>query len=467
MTRIPSPPFAATLAKLAAASLVVFTPVPTRADASLEGQWRQSGLREEFTVHQWVDARCGPPPRGATTGGGELVTVRMEGGELSFVGGGRVYRTNQCYDPMPTLTRESHSRDPSGKSWRTQCRTPPADPRKAMLNTLVAVTTEARIELVETGRYEITTEGGRCIADVKRTRTFERVRGEAAPAPTPPAEAATGRAPSAGERACAAPGAPARLEVRPSKKLVRAGDTFRFRALVLDANGCDTRTATRWQVASGAEGVRVDATGAVTIASDAPEGAVEIVVTAAGRDARVSVEVASPTRYDELLARSGLNSAGESDDAATATIASHSLGAGESHVEDRSRQRRLLFMAIIGALLLALGAAMFFVMRRARRAKALLDRAEEQHQARVGEVLERRRRREEEHAAQMRAHLESLAAARAAPAQGSPQTELPSSAAPAPQGAPARGKICPRCGERFDASAEFCGRDGAQLVLVN
>ena len=32
---------------------------------------------------------------------------------------------------------------------------------------------------------------------------------------------------------------------------------------------------------------------------------------------------------------------------------------------------------------------------------------------------------------------------------------------------PARGKICPTCGGRFDGNATFCGKDGTALVLLN
>jgi hypothetical protein len=32
---------------------------------------------------------------------------------------------------------------------------------------------------------------------------------------------------------------------------------------------------------------------------------------------------------------------------------------------------------------------------------------------------------------------------------------------------PRRGKICPKCGTRFDGNATFCGQDGSPLVLVN
>jgi hypothetical protein len=148
----------------------------------------------------------------------------------------------------------------------------------------------------------------------------------------------------------------------------------------------------------------------------------------------------------------------------------------------------------------------FFFVGRSRRAAALEREAEERHRARVDEVLERRRRRAEQHAAQMRAHEESVASARASGSESPPAPasemicptcgrEFPpgrsafcshdgtslvpiseaTSAMPVPAagesaakaGPAKRGKICPTCGERFDGGASFCGKDGTQLVLLN
>ena len=94
-----------------------------RAEGSLEGKWRQGPLREDFTVQQWLSG-CGPAPASGSTGGGETVEIRAEGDELAFLGGGRVFRTNQCYDQLPNLTRDAHSRAASGRSWSTRCVTP-------------------------------------------------------------------------------------------------------------------------------------------------------------------------------------------------------------------------------------------------------------------------------------------------------------------------------------------------------
>lgn len=470
----------------------VLFPTSAFADLKLDGRWRQGPLREEYKVQQWLDA-CGPAPQSTTSGGGETVEIRAEGDELAFLGGGRVFRTNQCYDPMPTLARETHTRDPNGKIWRTRCATLATDPRKATLNTLVVATSDTQVEVSETGRYEITLENGRCIADVTRNRSFSLATDKAdAPAPSAAPRAPAKEPELPKPSVCSTPGDPQKLEVRPSKKLLRTEESFQFRARVLDAKGCATTTTTSWKLApeSAGKGITVDGTGRVTIAKDASEGSVEIVATAAGKDVRVTVEVTSPARYDELLAGSGLNSAGENEEASSVSIASQSLGAGEGRVEDRSQARRFVFLAIIGGALVALGLVAVVLSRRARRAKALLAEADERHEARVKDVLDRRKKREAEHAAQQRAHEASVAAAKAAeevaskpaamvcPTCGREETSgaafCPNDGAPLapaaglPQ-APTtkRGKICPTCGERFQGQADFCGKDGTALVLIN
>ncbi|MFO0737701.1 MAG: hypothetical protein U0270_17545 [Labilithrix sp.] len=519
----------------------------SRADG-LEGKWRQTALREDFTVQNWLESGCGPAPKSSTTGGGEVVEVRAEGDELVFVGGGRVYRTNACYDPMPNLQRGSHSRDANGKSWRTRCTTAPNDPRSAVLNTLVNASTERHIDLVETGRYEITLEGGKCVADIKRTRSFDRVDDGNAPAPasapSPKEPKPAPAEPAPRPALCGIVGEPQKLEVRPSRKLLRPGETFRLRGVVLDAKGCETKTALGWKLPpeASASGVKVDAFGNVTASKDAGEGTLEIIASAGGRETRMTVEIVSASRYDELLSKSGLNAAGENEDASTVTIASQSLGTDDARVEDHSRQRRFTFLGIVGVALVGLVITAVVLARRGRRAKELLAEAEVRHEEKVRAVLERRKKREAEHASQMRAHEESVAAARAisssnalaaiaappstpavqraalacascgremepgtsfCPHDGTPLVAAPSTRdvtrtggggicpvcntvygdevtlcpthkaklirarAPAPLTAQQRGKICPTCGERFEGGADFCGKDGTQLVLLN
>ena len=505
-------------------AVLVLASVDARADSPYDGPWKQSPLKEDFTVQQWLPG-CGPAPASHSAGGGETITITQEGDELSFSGGGRTFKSNQCYDDMPTLARESHTRDPSGKVFRTHCATPAGDPRRATMNTLVQMTSDGHIEMAETGRYEITLKDGKCTADVKRTRSWDSIK--SAPVATTPPPAPTHTAPA---KVCTTVGDPARLEVRPSRKLMKTGDSFAFSALVLDGAGCATGTKTTWSVESGA-GVTVDAKGLVTVASDAPEGDATIVVTAAEHSAKVTVEVSSAAHYADLLATSGLNSAGESDVASTAVIASSSLGTSGAHAEDTRKHRRNLFVAIIGGLTALLALVALVGWRRSKKAARLAREAEERHAERLEEFEVRQRQRVEAHAAQVRAHEESVkraeeikakrvikpapgtiecpscrreypagsqfcphdgsklqphggvgaplgnicpvcqrgydAQTKVCPADGEelvPQAAFHATAAP---GAKPKGKICPTCGGRFEGAAVFCGKDGTALVLLN
>jgi hypothetical protein len=500
----------------------VLVAAAARADSPYAGQWKQTPLKEEYTVQQWLPG-CGPAPATHSAGGGETITITPEGDELSLSGGGRVFKTNQCYDDMPTLARESHSRDPSGKLWRTHCATPAGDPRRATMNTLVQVTSDTHIQVLETGRYEITLKDGKCTADVKRSRGWDLIQAT-------PIATATATAP-APAKVCTTPGEPARLEVRPSRKLMKTGDTFGFRAVVLDANGCATPTKTTWSVESGA-GVTVDPKGLVAVAADAPEGNATVVATAAGKSAKVTVEVSSPAHYADLLASSGLNSAGESDVASTVVIASSSLGTGGAKTQDDARRhRRDVFIAVVAGLTALLGLVALIGWRRSRRAARLAREAEERHAERMEEYAARQRQRAEAHAVQQRAHDESVkraeeikakrvikvapgtmecpscrreyppgsqfcphdgsklqphaglgaplgnvcpvckrgydAQTKVCPADGEELVPQAALRATAPVTTKPKGKICPTCGGRFEGEATFCGKDGTALVLLN
>lgn len=468
-----------------------------RADLQVDGRWKQGPVREEWTVQQWLPDKCGPVPTSNSSGGGEPISLRLEGDELTFVGGGRVYKSNQCYDQMPTLQRETHSRDANGKTWRTRCTTPPNDPRKAILNNLVIVQNDTHIDLVETGRYEVALDNGQCIADVKRTRSYDVVADTpvaSATASTPPAPAVTEKAPPEPKPGvCDTVGDPARLEVRPSKKLMRPGETFQFRPVVVDAKGCNTHTPTTWKLAANApSGASVDASGKVTLTKDIPEGSFDVLVIANEKETKVSVEVASAAKYDDLLATSGLNSAGESEAASVVTIGSTSIGAGEGRVEDRSKQRRWMFIGIIGGVLAVLLVVAIILRGRAKKADAIEREALNRHEEELAEHARRRDEKRAQYNAQKRAHEESLAAAeeakarakaaaiahaqqvnaanRAAPPSRAPNA--PTGTAMMPQVPPAaaprrRGKICPTCGERSDGSTDYCAKDGTALVLLN
>jgi hypothetical protein len=431
---------------------------PAHADSSVDGTWKQGPLKEEYTVQKWLSA-CGPAPATGSSGGGESISVHQEGDELAFLGGGRVFRTNQCYDQLPTLVRETHTRDPSGKTWRTRCTTPPSDPRRAAINTLVTITSDKHIDIAESGRYEISLTEGKCTADIKRSRGLDLVSAEPPAAATPtPTPASTAIAPTPTANPCGSPGEPKRLEARPSRKLLRTGDTFTFRAIVLDEGGCATRTGISWSLAdptAAKNGVTLDGNGKLTVAPLAAEGTYELIASAAGKSARVSVEIASPSHYDDLLASSGLNDAGESEGVSTVSIAGETLGGADAKAQDGSARRRTLFIGVVVTLVVILGVVAIVGSRRARRAEALERAAQERHKERLREVDERRQSKRNKHDAALRAHESSLAeASRLAAEEAQSSVEMTR-------------MLCPACRREYDPGSIYCPDDSNRLVPIN
>lgn len=535
---------------------------PPTAPSPFDGQWTMTPVAESFTVQQWSSS-CGPAPVSGTLVPGGPATITDSGGEL-VIQGPRTLRTDACLDPLPTLARSVHTSD--SHSWRTRCQTPPSDPRRAVVNTaFFGGADAASISIAETGRYEFTVNGAQCIADVKRSGSLTRVVAATATATAAPTATVTATQPAtppppnpypvAPRVDCSSPGDPAVLQVRPSRKLLKVGDTFAFRGIVLDASGCPTGTPITWSVGAvtfsdgqaHAGQPSIDAHGKLTVpANDFAEATFDVLATvsagqAAGKSAHASVQVASPADYSALLAQSGLDPNGERDEPAVAVIATSSIGAEATRAQDTAHKKRIIFVAVIGALALALGVVALFAARRARKAKQVEAAASERHAEKMRAYERQKAEREAAHAAQMKKHLEGIAIAQqqtaAAIARGldtgpmfcpSCRKEYPAgtafcavdanrlisirghevlmggpsggvcpvcqrgfnpgvktcpdhgeellpasvagvAAAPAAQAAaaPRRGKICPKCGARFDGNAAFCGQDGSTLVLVN
>ena len=457
-------------------AFVLAFPTPAHAEGTLDGQWSMTAVVENFTVQQW-SAACGPAPVSGTMLGGGPVTVSGSGGELQISGARRVLRTDQCLDPMPTLGRNVHTQD--ARSWRTRCSTPPGDPRHAVVNTAYFVVAgDNAISVAETGRYEFTINESRCVADVRRGTSLSRVVAppvasevaSAAPAAsiiTSPPPLSTSVAPTAAAGAprpsCSTPGDPARLEVRPSGKLLRLGDTFVFHATVLDASGCPTATPIQWAVATLAfkdgqphGGVpTIDASGNLTIpGSDFTDATFDVVATAAGRSARSTVQVTTPANYDALLAQAGLGPAGEREEPAVVLLATTSIGAENAKAEDGARKRRLVFIGVVGGLTLLLLVVAFLGASRSRKGRKVEAAAEARHVEKMRDFERHKAQREAQHAAHMKAHLESIAVAQQ------------QAAAAAARGQDTGPMYCPSCRQEYPRGTTYCSFDSNRLVAI-
>jgi hypothetical protein len=420
-------------------------PAHAQAPVTLSGQWSASALTVKWVIGDWGTA-CGPKPGGgdapATT-----VSVQDSGGELLLSGGGRTYSTLGCWDQYPGIQRASHSG--SARAWKTICKTGPADPRQAILTTSLTATDDT-MSFYEAGQYQFVIQGQNCTASVGRYRTFkllQRVEPAKPPEPAPVPAPSASTAPAENGR-CKTLGPPVRLDARPPRKLLRAGEEFSFRAVLYDSAGCYLPQRPTWVATAGGERVDLSADGTVHVHDDAPEGEVTLTASVGNRSAVVTVEVASTERYDALLRSGEWSPSGEASSAPAA--ATRSVGAATAVAQKETGGSKKLFVAIVCAVafLLAIGAAL--LLRRARRIAVMRAEAEE-------------KRREEERDAYEQAVADQArvdAEARAAEARAA-------AASRAPQGPPMAKTICPVCGTQYTTNAKFCGKDGAVLIPLN
>lgn len=402
--------------KIGLAVVILTAPAVARGQgASLSGQWSATSLTSSWAVGDW-GASCGPKPAGGGEPGG-TATVAENGAELVISGVGRTYRTTECWEQFPGLSRTGHTA--GARSWRTSCKSPPSDPRQAKLTTNVTATDD-QIVLDETGQYQFVIKGQNCTASVRRTRFYRRIKAGADAGSQPATASTTGTsartAAHAREGACKSVGPAARIELRPSRKLIRPGESFTFRADVVDGKGCALGIAPAFRVEGAPRGITLSGSGTVAVASDAAEGEVKLTATVSGRSVTSVLQIVSRERFAALLAEGGFDETGSSADAAVARLESVSVGARSTVIEDDSGRRRTLFIGIVGGAALVLGVLGFALVRRARRA---------------GPPSSRR--------------------------EPAPLTERP---------APRPGTTCPTCREEYPAGAQFCPVDGNRLVPI-
>lgn len=469
--------------------LVVASSAPAAAQEAekptLAGTWSATALSETWSTSEWGDA-CGPKP---TSGGGApagTVTVTDQGGELAFSGAGRAFSTAQCWEPTPGLKRTSHSGGKRG--WSSTCASAASDPRRATVTTRFSATDDT-IVFSETGVFEFAIMGATCKASVSRSRSFKLKQraGSAEPAasapPAPPtaAPAAPSAAPPAPPppepEGCDDRAAPARIEVRPARKLLRPGERFELDVRVLDQRTCRLQAKPELALREGSSlAPYVDLDGrTVSVHDDAPEGQAEVVVSLGGKSVTVTLEVTPAAKYAELLAARGLDARGEDPSARVVEIES-GLGSPQTEGLDTARARRITFLAIVGGVAALLGIVALALLRRGRRAQV---RSAPEAPAPPPNVTFFKAS-EAISVECPRCGLVLAPGAGFCPKDGSALAPskrappAPSEPPPAAGAAPARKKprrepekICPTCGETFASDAGFCGKDGTQLVPIN
>lgn len=380
------------------------------------------------------------------------MSITETGSELLIQGAGAAFSTANCLDPMPGLKRSSHSA--SKRGWSSTCVSPAGDPRRATIQTRISATDDT-IVFSETGVYEFAIKDTVCKASVSRSRSFklsERAGVKALPSASAVVEpSAPPPAPSAQPTAkpdeptpapaseCDPDATPARFELRPSRKLLRPGDSFAFRTSSFDAKGCSLGSAVELTLEGPAELLaKVKMKGStLEVDRDAPDGTVTIVATLAGETVKATAEITPIGSYDALLRARGLDARGEDDRPQTAVVAG-GVGSKTQTASSQDRPNRIALIASAVGVAFVLAFIALVLLRRGKRQSAPAD--EESAPPPAVEFFE------------------------------VPAASEPVLAAEAPVVAPVPvvpGMVCPNCGELYPKGTAFCGGDGTELMPVN
>lgn len=478
--------------------------------AQWAGSWNAGATRIRVTIESW-GPDCGPRPQNATVPGAGQVRITERGDHL-VVHGRSERRTDGCWSENRAVRRVSSSHQEG--VWRTTCRTPRNDPRAETGSYTLRANGDDRLEFTDRSNYDWQLNESRCVATMRASQVFTRVGGGTTrpdpPEPTP---------------ATCTPGAAARLRLRPAEAEIEPGERLRLRAAVVDTNGCAlTGQTIRWELRRP-EGVTGELRNGVFTAGDtaaAAEG--EFVVTAhAGElEAAAQLVVRTPDLSDLIARRTGggIVQAQDDDDATAESAAGVSARA-----EEAEEGTGWVWPAVgVSAVVLLLLIAAFVVLLRRRPAIPEVPDDEPEVApapatggSALGSAAPIPNARPPsggpptgpgpmvcpvcgaEYADPAKTFCEKDGSRLAAPAAG-PEAppgralicptcrrgfpvgtrscptdgkELMPYAlfverhkAQAAEGV-ALAKICPKCGDRYARQVTFCGKDGAELVLVN
>ena len=426
-------------AALGAAVCALSTPLAAQ---DLAGTWRVTRDQVDVTVTEWGSA-CGPRPESHRNGTGREVSVRVEGDQL-VISGGRTNRSNRCWSDNRDVSLVSATH-PSATQWVVACSTPSSFALAERGTYTLTARDATHLSFRDETRYEWAIQGSNCRASSVLVREYERVGAvDAGPPPPPP--------PPPPPTRCATPGAPAALQVTPSRRSTTAGVRVCFRARLVDANRCEAQgpdVAWTMQRTQGDADATLDRSCFVPTATSGT-GEFEVTAMAGGFTARAVAAVVTADRYRDLVA----THLEDPDAGVDAPLLVGPRVGAVAVATPRSAPRSSFVvwgLALFAALLGVAGLAL--LTRRRSRERS----AREAGSDAIPSVAE---------APVARPPVAEAPVARP-PVAEAPVAEAPVAGTPVKAAAPfviADSRACSRCGTRYGSDLAFCPQDGAALV---
>jgi hypothetical protein len=339
---------------------------PATGAASLSGTWSASPLKESWSFPAWPEA-CGPkPPSNGAPGG--ISEVVEQGGELSFAGAGKAYKTSNCWDQSTGIRRVTHAQN--ARSWSNTCKTLSSDARQVDLHTSVSAS-DSRITFRETGHYIYRQGGATCEADVTRSRTYSRVtadhlgsdtRRSSGAASLTPALAAPPDETTLTQQAVAArlapnecpnPGLPSDVRFVHVVPWVEPGGSAQLSAQAVDKDGCATRGTMLYPVEPATPTLAIgERTGLLRVAATAEQGTISVIARSGSLSKAVAIPIVSKASRSALLQAPGDQPI--QTNAASQAVADSIIGSSTTRAQDGATERKWWFAGFAGLVVVGL-----------------------------------------------------------------------------------------------------------------
>ncbi|MDH5676148.1 MAG: hypothetical protein OEZ06_28775 [Myxococcales bacterium] len=433
---------------------------------SVAGSYRAGATEMVVAVESW-GPDCGPRPQSSRSGGGGTVEVSVHGNQLHIDGGERKVRSGECWSMNPTMRRQGSSH--SDSRWTTRCRTPKADPREEEGIYELERVGDDQLVYRDRSRFNWKLKQSTCIATITTTQRLQRLgQKHAATASQTETETAT-----------CAPGAAARISLRPNRARISPGERVCFRTVVKDEKRCPLPDAEASLQLETPPGARASLQGRCFVASAQiaeAEGSFVVVARHGRLQDQAQVEV-SAGEFGQLVAEPAASTARPSATPAAAASDEAHEASGHSRLgaralgADTDGGRTALWLGLFS--LLGTGFGIGLWMRRARRRAVLYGASEEDDSATDAATDTSEQALEEAPVGMGGAGASHICPVCRQGFDGPAICPRDQSETIAyeefrrerlTQEADAAHRRCPQCEKRYPATVQFCGIDGSELV---
>lgn len=305
---------AVTLVATCSLMIALMGPATTHAQ-NYEGKWNRTSLQFSVTVQSW-GKNCGVMPRSYSSRRVKPTEILQNNGHLFFASG--ALRTDRCNSPNPLLVTLATSR--SANMWTRTCETPKSASKYERVDYTFDGNGDTLTYKAESS-FDWTLKSDRCLVSWVESRVYQRATsGSPDSRESPILKVHDGKsfppksgAPPQNETVCNPSGKIRKLIIAPQNATISPSEKLCFQVRGVDKEGCRFSVSPTWTVTQNgvSHGDLISPRGCFIAGDNAAEseGIYQIDAKYKGQTASTSIEIAYPNIED--LAQARLNLAEE------------------------------------------------------------------------------------------------------------------------------------------------------------